>query len=83
MELAIAAIEGAKSLLSCIPPNEIFRIVFVLNTDGEASDGQQAGVFFNSNFVLLQRQYSNMLEARTFVLGIGKDHDQKVHNTLH
>ena len=77
-ELANAAIEGAKSLLTTVGLNEVFRIVFILNTDGEAPDGQQAGVFFNTQFALLQKLYPNMLEPRTFVMGIGKDHDQKV-----
>ena len=78
MELANAAIEGAKSLLTSINPDEVFRIVFILNTDGEAPDGKNAGDFFNSSFGKLREMYPNMLEPRTFVLGIGKDHDQKV-----
>lgn len=82
--LARAAVEAADQLIAeHIAKGEQsrpapFRLVFVLNTDGEASDGRAAGVMFKEAYNRWQGSFPNMAEARTFVLGIGDDHDQRV-----
>ena len=76
--LAEAAIEAAKELLATVPIWAPCRIVFILNTDGEAGDGVQAASKFNFEFAEFQRSYPEMMSPRTFVLGIGGNHDQKV-----
>lgn len=53
-------------------------MLYVLNTDGEAHDGQAAAQSFLQGYNDLKARFPNMIEARTFVLGIGANHDQKV-----
>lgn len=78
--LAQAALDATKVLLESLPPNTAFRPLYVLNTDGESSDGVKAGIAFVEGYNLLREQFPHMAEARTFVLGIGSHHDQKVHS---
>ena len=78
MTLADAAIEGTMELLKNIDSNAKLRIFFVLNTDGEASDGVAAASSFKERFAFIMEAYPNMLPPRTLMLGIGKDHDQRV-----
>lgn len=78
LSLTNAAMEAAQSLLTNIPECTEFRIVFILNTDGEANDGKIAAQEFINKFEKLKQSFPSMQEARTFVLGIGGDHDQKV-----
>ena len=78
MTLADAAIEGTMELLKSVDSNARLRIFYVLNTDGEASDGVEAATSFRRRFGLIMEAYPNMLPPRTFMLGIGKDHDQGV-----
>ena len=78
MTLANAAIEGTIELIKNIDSNAKFRIFFVLNTDGEAPDGVAAASSFKERFAFIMEAYPNMLPPRTFMLGIGKDHDQRV-----
>ena len=76
--LADAAILATTQLLSEMTTPGLKRILYVLNTDGEAPDSVEAAVSFNSRFKLLGLAYPNMTTARTFVMGIGPLHDQKV-----
>jgi hypothetical protein len=78
MTLADAAIEGAMELLKEIDSNAKLRIFFVLNTDGEAPDGVAAASSFKERFAFIMEAYPNMLQPRTLMLGIGRDHDQRV-----
>jgi hypothetical protein len=65
-------------LTSGFPQDKTFRVLYVLNTDGEANDGKIAASNFVSGYEALRMRFPNMVEARTFVLGIGANHDQKV-----
>jgi hypothetical protein len=76
--LAQAALEATNTLTSSFSSDKIFRMLYVLNTDGEAHDGQAAADQFISGYQNLKQLYPNMIDARTFVLGIGANHDQKV-----
>lgn len=76
--LADAAIEGTVELLKNIGSNVKLRIFFVLNTDGEASDGVAAAKSFKERFAFIAEAYPNMLPPRTVVMGIGGGHDQGV-----
>lgn len=78
MYLTNAALDATELLLPQIPSGQPFRVIYVLNTDGEASDGLRAGSAFMEGYARLRNAHSHMLEARTFVLGIGANHDQKV-----
>jgi hypothetical protein len=78
MKLAEASINGARLLLNKIQFNSSFRIIFVMNTDGEANDGDRAVEFFHSSFLELEKKYPKMVKPRTFVMGIGGQHDQNV-----
>ncbi len=78
MTLADAAIEGTIEVLKSVDFNARLRIFFVLNTDGEASDGVAAARSFNERFAFIMEAYPNMLPPRTIVMGIGGAHDQKV-----
>lgn len=69
--LARSALEAAEKSCRLVSAGSPFRLFFVLNTDGEASDGVQAGSEFLSGYHRLRSQYPAMLEARSFVLGIG------------
>jgi len=75
--LADAAILAATQLLQQMPTPGPKRIMFILNTDGEAGDSREAAVSFNTRFDLLCLAYP-MTTSRTFVMGIGKNHDEKV-----
>jgi hypothetical protein len=73
MCLAEAAIEAAsRAITAGRISNELFKVFFVLNTDGESSDGKIAGDTFKESFSSLQQQFPNMQDSRTFVLGIGR-----------
>jgi hypothetical protein len=78
VKLSEAACEATNILLSDLGTNVVFQVIYVLNTDGESLDGAQAGKEFNEFYQNLQKKFPNMQIARTFVLGIGADHDQKV-----
>lgn len=80
--LAEAAIEATTILTSSLPTNQVFRMLYVLNTDGEASDGAAATEYFVKEYNALKAKFPNMIEARTFVLGIGANHDQKVFSLI-
>lgn len=76
--LTQAAIEAAEDLIrqhaqglvgAAVPS---FRLFFVLNTDGEAQDGTEAGRLFQAAYVSMKERFPQMQEARTFVLGIGQ-----------
>ncbi len=71
-ELAKAAIEAAEGGLRALPSTSAaIRLFFVLNTDGEASDGVLAAKNFNDGYNGLLEKFPSMQQARTFVLGIG------------
>ena len=76
--LADAAILATTQLLCEMTTPGLKRIMYVLNTDGEAQDSVEAAASFNTRFQLLSLAYPNMTTARTFVMGIGPGHDQKV-----
>ena len=76
--LADAAILATTQLLCEMTTPGLKRIMYVLNTDGEAQDSVEAAASFNNRFQLLGLAYPNMTTARTFVMGIGPLHDQKV-----
>lgn len=76
--LADAALEATSILTKSLSTNHVFRMLYVLNTDGEAHDGQAAAECFLKGYNDLKSRFPNMIEARTFVLGIGANHDQKV-----
>lgn len=76
--LAEAALEATSLLTASFPPDHQFRMLYVLNTDGEAYDGPAAAQKFLAGYNELKERFPNMIEARTFVLGIGANHDQKV-----
>ena len=72
--LATAAVRSARDLIrenlhSGLP----FRLMFVLNTDGEARDGAAAGELFKNGYEELRALCPQMEEARSFVLGIGNN----------
>lgn len=77
-KLTEAAMGATQKILQPIQPNDSYRIMYVLNTDGEASDGQYAASEFHKQYLLLTKSYPNIQIARTFILGIGDQHDQKV-----
>ncbi len=76
--LAEAALEATKKMTDSFSPDFRFRMLYVLNTDGEAHDGEIAAQNFIKGYNQLRAEFPNMIEARTFVLGIGANHDQKV-----
>jgi len=78
MTLADAAIEGTMELLKNLDPNVKLRIFYILNTDGEASDGLEAAKSFKERFAFIMEAYPKMLPPRTFIMGIGGGHDQRV-----
>jgi hypothetical protein len=78
MLLAEAALDATSLMTTSFPPDHHFRMLYVLNTDGEAHDGQAAAERFLAGYNELKGKFPNMIEARTFVLGIGANHDQKV-----
>lgn len=74
MLLAKGAMEAAERLIAkhiSTNPSYPFRLVFILNTDGESDDGEQAGNVFQLGYQKWKRDYPQMVEARSFVLGIG------------
>ena len=77
--LARAALEAAENSCLEVPIGAPFRVFFILNTDGEASDGVEAGSVFLSGYEKLRAKYPAMLEARSFVLGIGKERNKNVY----
>ena len=74
--LATSAIEGTKSLLKTIHFNDVFKLVYILNTDGRAPDGQIAVIEFNDYYMKIKQKYPNMRTPCSFVIGIGEEHDQ-------
>lgn len=76
--LTDAALHATAELIASVPSDVAFRVVYILNTDGEAYDGVKAGENFVSGYENIQKVFPNMEPARTFVLGIGAHHDQKV-----
>jgi len=75
-KLADAAILAATELLGDTTSSGKKRIIFVLNTDGEANDSVEAAKSFNERFQVLGQAYPDMTTPRTFVIGIGGGHDQ-------
>jgi hypothetical protein len=73
--LSEAAIDAAKDVLN--KTSTSVRMVFVMNTDGEATDGQQASSHFQTRYKNLCKEHE-IESTRSFVLGIGGQHDQKV-----
>lgn len=78
IQLTNAALDATDILTAKKHHDDVFRMIYVLNTDGEASDGQRAGEKFIEGYNRLRNRFPSMQEPRSFVLGIGKDHDQKI-----
>ena len=70
--LARAALDAAEDAIKDLESTSpVFRVFFVLNTDGEARDGVEATTVFIEGYKALLSKYPTMQQARTFVLGIG------------